>query len=88
MLNFAQAYLDCGPMDRIAVVLLKHSTNLHEKTKTSIFRSQIVLARDSNSNLPAEKWLKLYAWFGPSQRAGGCSLFVAFRLYIVYRQVF
>ena len=42
--------------------------------KPSMFSPQIHLARDSNSNLPAEKWLKLQAWFGPTLRASSVIL--------------
>ena len=43
---------------RLAHAHSKRSNNPHGKTKPSIFRSQIHLARDSNSNLPDEKWMR------------------------------
>ena len=42
-----------------------HPTSPHIKTEPSIFRSEIHMTRDSNSNLQAEKWLKFQTWFGP-----------------------
>ena len=47
------------------------ATNPHEKARPSIFKYQIRLARDSNSNLPAEKGLEIHVWFGPALSAGG-----------------